>query len=171
MEENVNNTCFIVHHPVLAALQAPQEEELIGARWPYQDLKVPEALYRPVGCRNCANTGYRGRIAIHESICDGSIVAGPIPTGCCSHAEPAPTLCSCPTRSATSRYRTEAESAPLLKFLVEHITQPAFTCRLRWEPHTYVCWDNRICVHQAFNDYDNFRRELYRTTIAGEAPV
>ncbi|HEX2593657.1 MAG TPA: TauD/TfdA family dioxygenase [Rhizomicrobium sp.] len=66
---------------------------------------------------------------------------------------------------------TEAESAPLLKFLVEHITQPAFTCRLRWEPHTYVCWDNRICVHQAFNDYDSFRRELYRTTIAGEAPA
>jgi type IV pilus assembly protein PilB len=23
-------------------------------------------LYRPVGCRNCANTGYRGRIALHE---------------------------------------------------------------------------------------------------------
>ena len=45
---------------------APTEEELIGARWPIQDLEVPEALYRPVGCRNCANTGYRGRIALHE---------------------------------------------------------------------------------------------------------
>ena len=45
---------------------APTEEELAGARWPYQDLKVPDALYRPVGCRNCANTGYRGRIALHE---------------------------------------------------------------------------------------------------------
>ena len=44
----------------------PTEEELIGARWPFEDLAVPEALYRPVGCRNCANTGYRGRIAIHE---------------------------------------------------------------------------------------------------------
>jgi type IV pilus assembly protein PilB len=42
------------------------DEELEGARWPFQDLKVPEALYRPVGCRNCANTGYRGRIALHE---------------------------------------------------------------------------------------------------------
>ena len=31
-----------------------------------QDLKIPDALYRPVGCRNCANTGYRGRIALHE---------------------------------------------------------------------------------------------------------
>jgi type IV pilus assembly protein PilB len=45
---------------------APTEEELIGARWPYEDLKIPEAVYRPVGCRNCANTGYRGRIALHE---------------------------------------------------------------------------------------------------------
>ena len=44
----------------------PTEEELVGARWPFEDLAVPEALYRPVGCRNCANTGYRGRLAIHE---------------------------------------------------------------------------------------------------------
>jgi type IV pilus assembly protein PilB len=45
---------------------APTDEELEAARWPYQDLTIPEALYRPVGCRNCANTGYRGRIALHE---------------------------------------------------------------------------------------------------------
>ncbi|WP_212992518.1 GspE/PulE family protein [Actinoplanes auranticolor] len=44
----------------------PTDEELEGARWPLQDLKIPEALYRPVGCRNCANTGYRGRVALHE---------------------------------------------------------------------------------------------------------
>lgn len=66
---------------------------------------------------------------------------------------------------------TEAEAQPLLAFLVAHITQPAFTCRLRWEPNMYVLWDNRICVHQAFNDYDGFRREHYRTTVAGETPV
>ncbi|MEU8608501.1 ATPase, T2SS/T4P/T4SS family [Actinoplanes sp. NPDC048791] len=44
----------------------PTEEEVVGARWPVQDLKIPDALYRPVGCRNCANTGYRGRVALHE---------------------------------------------------------------------------------------------------------
>ena len=62
------------------------------------------------------------------------------------------------------------ESAPLLRFLAEHISQPAFTCRLRWEPKTLTLWDNRLCVHQAFNDYDGYRREMYRTTIAGEVP-
>ncbi|WP_433301287.1 GspE/PulE family protein [Actinoplanes sp. CA-030573] len=44
----------------------PSEEELVGANWPFEDLVVPDAIYRPIGCRNCANTGYRGRIAIHE---------------------------------------------------------------------------------------------------------
>jgi taurine dioxygenase len=62
------------------------------------------------------------------------------------------------------------ESAPILRFLAEHITQPAFTCRLRWEPKTLTLWDNRLCVHQAFNDYEGYRREMYRTTIAGEVP-
>lgn len=66
---------------------------------------------------------------------------------------------------------TPAEADPILGFLVAHITQPAFTCRLRWEAGTVALWDNRICVHQAFNDYDGFRRELYRSTIAGEAPA
>ncbi|WP_293907119.1 TauD/TfdA family dioxygenase [Phenylobacterium sp.] len=66
---------------------------------------------------------------------------------------------------------TPAEAEPLLGFLVAHITQPAFTCRLRWAPGTFALWDNRLCLHQAFNDYDGFRRELYRTTIAGETPA
>jgi taurine dioxygenase len=65
---------------------------------------------------------------------------------------------------------TPDEAEPILAFLVAHITRPVFTCRLRWEPGTFVLWDNRICVHQAFNDYDGFRRELYRTTVAGERP-
>ncbi|MFC7531330.1 GspE/PulE family protein [Actinoplanes sp. GCM10030250] len=45
---------------------APTEEEIRAANWPLEDLAFPEVLYRPVGCRNCANTGYKGRIAIHE---------------------------------------------------------------------------------------------------------
>jgi alpha-ketoglutarate-dependent taurine dioxygenase len=63
------------------------------------------------------------------------------------------------------------ESAPILRFLTDHLTQPAFTCRLRWEPNMLAMWDNRLCVHQAYNDYQGYRRELYRTTLAGEKPL
>jgi alpha-ketoglutarate-dependent taurine dioxygenase len=63
------------------------------------------------------------------------------------------------------------ESAPILKYLSDHVTQPAFSCRLRWEPDMLALWDNRLCVHQAYNDYQGYRRELYRTTVQGEKPA
>jgi len=62
------------------------------------------------------------------------------------------------------------EAAPLMRYLGEHLTQPAFQCRLRWEADMLVVWDNRLCVHQAYNDYQGHRRELYRTTVIGEKP-
>jgi alpha-ketoglutarate-dependent taurine dioxygenase len=65
---------------------------------------------------------------------------------------------------------TAEESAPILKFLEQHVTQSAFSCRLRWEPNMLALWDNRLCVHQAYNDYQGYRRELYRTTVQGEKP-
>jgi alpha-ketoglutarate-dependent taurine dioxygenase len=63
-----------------------------------------------------------------------------------------------------------AEADAILGFLKEHVAQPAFSCRLHWERGTLAVWDNRICIHQAFNDYDGFRREMYRTTVNGEVP-
>jgi taurine dioxygenase len=63
------------------------------------------------------------------------------------------------------------ESLPILRFLTEHLTQPAFSCRLRWEANMLVVWDNRLCVHQAYNDYQGYRREMYRTTVRGDQPV
>jgi type IV pilus assembly protein PilB len=43
----------------------PTDAELEAARWPV-DLKRPDRLWKPVGCRSCAGTGYRGRLALHE---------------------------------------------------------------------------------------------------------
>ena len=65
---------------------------------------------------------------------------------------------------------TQAEAIPLLDMLCRHIIQHHFTCRLRWEPGMVAMWDNRTALHLAANDYDGFRREMYRTTMAGERP-
>jgi type IV pilus assembly protein PilB len=45
---------------------APQEKDLSGAQWPFEVFGTPENFWRPVGCRSCAQTGYRGRLAINE---------------------------------------------------------------------------------------------------------
>ncbi|MEZ5743316.1 MAG: TauD/TfdA family dioxygenase [Sphingomonadaceae bacterium] len=65
---------------------------------------------------------------------------------------------------------SEEESWPLIDHLCQHITQHAFTCRLRWEPGMVAMWDNRAALHLAANDYDGFRREMYRVTMEGEVP-
>jgi type IV pilus assembly protein PilB len=44
----------------------PKPAELAAARWPEKVLPKPGVLWMPVGCRSCAGTGYRGRIALHE---------------------------------------------------------------------------------------------------------
>jgi type IV pilus assembly protein PilB len=43
----------------------PSAAELAGARWPAEILE-PTVLWKPVGCRSCGSTGYRGRVALHE---------------------------------------------------------------------------------------------------------
>jgi len=66
---------------------------------------------------------------------------------------------------------TTFEAKPILDFLVRHIIQHAFTCRLRWRPGTVAMWDNRLTLHLGPNDYDGYRREMYRTTVQGEVPM
>ncbi|WP_411701130.1 GspE/PulE family protein [Conyzicola sp.] len=41
-------------------------EQLAALRFAFDPNRPPPTLYRPVGCANCSNTGYRGRIGLHE---------------------------------------------------------------------------------------------------------
>jgi type IV pilus assembly protein PilB len=44
----------------------PAEKDLSGVHWPFEDLGMPAQLWRAAGCRSCAQTGYRGRLAVNE---------------------------------------------------------------------------------------------------------
>lgn len=61
---------------------------------------------------------------------------------------------------------TEAESNPLLEFLLEQGHRPEFTCRFRWQKGSVAFWDNRCTKHLAINDAGPFRRLMRRVQIA-----
>ena len=63
------------------------------------------------------------------------------------------------------------ESAALLGHLYEVSSHPAYTCRFRWAPGSIAVWDNRCTLHNPIADYAGQRREMWRSTIRGEAPI
>lgn len=65
---------------------------------------------------------------------------------------------------------TEAESQPLLNYLLEHGNRPEFTCRFRYRNGSVAFWDNRAVKHIALHDTGPFRRVMRRTQIAGSRP-
>lgn len=64
---------------------------------------------------------------------------------------------------------SEPESDALIKLLCEHINQPRFQCRFRWEPDSIAFWDNRAVQHLAVPDYQE-RRVMWRSTLKGDVP-
>ena len=66
---------------------------------------------------------------------------------------------------------TKIESDNILKLIYEHITQPEFVLRHKWEKNDIVIWDNTCTAHYAINDYGSFTRKMRRVTIKGDVPV
>ena len=64
---------------------------------------------------------------------------------------------------------TEKESAPLLRFLAEHMVDPLFTYRQKWQKNDLIMWDNRSTMHLALADFPKgTHRYCVRTTILGK---
>jgi taurine dioxygenase len=66
---------------------------------------------------------------------------------------------------------TEAESRPLLDFLIAQATRPENVYRHRWRKGDVIMWDNRCTMHYALYDYGPSEvRVMHRTTAAGDRP-
>jgi taurine dioxygenase len=66
---------------------------------------------------------------------------------------------------------SRAESDAVLRFLFDHVQNPAFQCRFRWRPNSIAFWDNRCTQHYAVWDYYPHVRSGYRVTVRGEKPA
>jgi alpha-ketoglutarate-dependent taurine dioxygenase len=75
--------------------------------------------------------------------------------------------------SVLNRFKgmTEAESKPIVDYLLGIAVRPENTCRMRWEQGTLTMWANPFVLHTAINDYSSHRRVTYRTTIEGAVPL
>jgi len=63
----------------------------------------------------------------------------------------------------------DRESELLLRFFIDHVRDPAFQCRFRWDASSVAFWDNRAVQHYAVPDYSE-RRVMHRVTLAGDRP-
>lgn len=63
------------------------------------------------------------------------------------------------------------EANVLLNFLNQQNVDHMATVRFRWKKGSIAMWDNRCTLHKPMGDYLGVRREMFRTTVAGEKPV
>lgn len=64
----------------------------------------------------------------------------------------------------------KAESDAMLAFLYDHVKNPNFHVRFRWQPDSVAFWDNRCTQHFATWDYFPETRSGFRVTVAGDRP-
>jgi len=50
------------------------------------------------------------------------------------------------------------------------IMSPSVQCRVKWQPDTFVMWDNRAVHHHASDDFWPETRHVERVTITGDRP-
>ena len=62
---------------------------------------------------------------------------------------------------------SDAQSAALLRELLDQFKVPEYQIRFRWTPNAVVIWDNRATQHYPVADYWPATRRMERVTIAG----
>ena len=60
---------------------------------------------------------------------------------------------------------SEQESNRLLRYLYDHIDQPEFQMRHRWQEGDVAIWDNCVTQHNAVADYFPQYRRMHRVTV------
>ncbi len=65
---------------------------------------------------------------------------------------------------------SSSESEQLLSMLFDHIEQPEFQIRFRWETNDVAIWDNRRLLHFAIWDYWPHERKGHRVSVLGDRP-
>lgn len=78
----------------------------------------------------------------------------------------------CPAVISHVEGMTADESTALIDTLIAHTTQPRFVYSHHWHQGDLVMWDNRAVLHTAsLFDHTRYERLMYRTTVAGNAPL
>lgn len=63
------------------------------------------------------------------------------------------------------------EAMAFIRDLSEHATQPEFVHVHRWRQWDLVMWDNRQTMHRVRRFDEREKRDMRRTTVAGDAPT
>jgi alpha-ketoglutarate-dependent 2,4-dichlorophenoxyacetate dioxygenase len=101
--------------------------------------EAERAMFRPVRQRLVRVHPITGRKSLFLSAHAGGIVGWPVP-----------------------------EALALLRDLQEHATQPAFVYSHEWRQHDVAMWDNRQTMHRVTRFDEKQKRDMRRTTVAGD---